>query len=88
MATKFEIEKFNGNKFSLWKLKIKAILRKDNCLLAIEGRPVGLADDKWKKMDDNAIANLHLALACQIVRGQVTSQQNIFKEKVVFSSNK
>ena len=63
LATKFKIEKFNGNNFSLWKLKIKAILRKNNCLPTVEGRPVGLVDDKWKEMDNNAIANLHLALA-------------------------
>ena len=65
METNFEIEKFNGNNFSVWKLKIKAILRKDNYLSAIEGRPTGLADDKWKEMDD--IANLHLVLANSIL---------------------
>ncbi|GJZ85213.1 hypothetical protein Tco_0650552 [Tanacetum coccineum] len=64
MATKFEIEKFNGNNFSLWKLKMKAILRKDKCLAAIGERPAKVTDDsKWDKMDGNAIANLHLALA-------------------------
>ncbi|KAL5841892.1 hypothetical protein ACOSQ3_012495 [Xanthoceras sorbifolium] len=64
MAAKFEIEKFNGSNFSLWKLKIKAILRKDNCLVAINERPVEFIDDnKWNEMDGNAIANLHLALA-------------------------
>ncbi|GJR08587.1 retrovirus-related pol polyprotein from transposon TNT 1-94 [Tanacetum coccineum] len=64
MATKFEIEKFNGNNFSLWKLKMKAILRKDKCLAAIGERPVEVTDDsKWDEMDGNAIANLHLALA-------------------------
>jgi len=67
MAAKFEIEKFNGNNFSLWKLKIKAILRKDNCLPAIEGRPTEIADDKWKEMDGNAIANLHLAMADSVL---------------------
>ena len=67
MATKFEIKKFNGNNFSVWKLKIKTILRKDNCLLAIEGKLTRLADDKWKEMDDNAVANLHLALADSVL---------------------
>ena len=67
MATKFEIEKSNVNNFSLWKLKIKAILRKDNYLPAIEGRPAGLANDKWKEMDDNVVANLHWALADSIL---------------------
>ncbi|GKD09664.1 gag-pol polyprotein [Tanacetum coccineum] len=64
MAVKFKIEKFNGNNFSLWKLKMKAILRKDKCLAAIGERPAEVTDDsKWDEMDGNAIANLHLALA-------------------------
>ncbi|GKE02786.1 gag-pol polyprotein [Tanacetum coccineum] len=64
MATKFEIEKFNGNNFLLWKLKMKGILRKDKCLAAIGERPAEVTDDsKWDEMDRNAIANLHLALA-------------------------
>lgn len=67
MAVKFDIEKFNGSNFSLWKLKIKAILRKDNCLPAIVGRPTGLTDEKWQEMDDNAISNLHLTLADSVL---------------------
>ena len=64
MAAKFEIEKFNGNNFSLWKLKMRAILRKDKCLAAIDERPAEVTDDsKWDEMDGNAIANLHLGLA-------------------------
>ena len=66
MATKFKIEKFNGSNFSLWKwkMKMRAILLKDNCLLAIGDRPAEITDDnKWKEMDGNAVANLHLALA-------------------------
>lgn len=42
---------------------IKVILRNENCLHTIGGRPTGIFDDKWKKMDGNAIANLHLAMA-------------------------
>ncbi|GJR30650.1 gag-pol polyprotein [Tanacetum coccineum] len=64
MAAKFKIEKFNGNNFSLWKLKMKAILRKDKCLADIGERPAEVTDDsKWDEMDGNAIVNLHLALA-------------------------
>ena len=64
MATKYEIEKFKGNNFSLWKMRIKAVLRKDNCLVAIRDRPDEITDDgKWNEMDGNAIANLHLTLA-------------------------
>ncbi|KAF7827077.1 Retrovirus-related Pol polyprotein from transposon TNT 1-94 [Senna tora] len=63
MAAKYEIEKFNGKKFSLWKLKMKAILRKDNCLSAIEDKLNTIANDKWKEMDEIPVANMHLALA-------------------------
>lgn len=42
MATKYDIEKFNGINFSLWKLKMKALLKKDNCLVVITKRPAKL----------------------------------------------
>ena len=63
MAAKYEIEKFNINNFSLWKMKMKTILRKNNCLAAIGERPMEITNDKWNEIDGNAIANLHLALA-------------------------
>jgi len=45
-------------------MRIKAILRKDNCLAAIGDRPAKITDNaKWNEMDGNAIANIHLALA-------------------------
>ncbi|PON55894.1 hypothetical protein PanWU01x14_184660, partial [Parasponia andersonii] len=45
-------------------MKIKAILRKDNCLAAIGERPAEITDDKrWDEMDSNVVANLYLALA-------------------------
>ncbi|KAL5805264.1 hypothetical protein ACOSQ3_032064 [Xanthoceras sorbifolium] len=64
MATKFKIEKFDGSNFSLWKMKMRAMLVKDNCLAAIGDRPKEITDDsKWDEMEGNAVANLHLALA-------------------------
>jgi len=50
MAAKFEIEKFNGRNFSLWKLKIRAILKKDNCLDAIDGRTADKSGKRWMIM--------------------------------------
>ncbi|KAE8678429.1 Senescence-specific cysteine protease SAG12 [Hibiscus syriacus] len=68
MTTKFDIEKFNGRNFSVWKLKMKAILRKDGCLAAISERPVDFTDDnKWIEMDGNAMVNFHLALADEVL---------------------
>jgi len=46
---------------------MKAVLRKDHCIVAIEVRPEGLSDDKWKEIENNAIANLHLALADSVL---------------------
>jgi hypothetical protein len=69
MAAKYEIERFNGSNFSLWKIRIKTILRKDNCLAAIGDRPAKITNNaKWNEMDGNAIANIHLALADEVIK--------------------
>jgi len=78
MATRYEIKRFNGKIFSLWKLKMKAILRKDNCLEAIEEKSEGITDKKWKEIDNNAIANLHLALAYAVLSS--IAEKTIAKE--------
>lgn len=46
MTAKYKNEKFNRSNFSLWKLKKKAILKKDNCLEAISKRPSDVKNDK------------------------------------------
>ena len=48
-------------------MKIKAVLRKDNCLSAIDKRPKGITDAKWEETDGNAVANLHLVLADEVL---------------------
>jgi DNA (cytosine-5)-methyltransferase 1 len=49
-------------------MRIKAILRKDNCLAAIGDRPAEITDNaKWNEMDGNAIANIHLALTDEVL---------------------
>jgi hypothetical protein len=79
MAAKYEIERFNGSNFSLWKMRIKTILRKDNCLAAIGDRPAKITDNaKWNEMDDNAIANIHLALADEVISS--VAEKKIAKE--------
>jgi hypothetical protein len=68
MVAKYEIERFKGSNFSLWKMRINAILRKDNCLAAIGDRPAEITDnEKWNEMDDNVIANIHLTLADKVL---------------------
>lgn len=67
IVAKFKIEKFNETNFSLWKLKMKVILRKDNCLATTSRKPTEVTHDKWNEMDENAIANLHLALVDEVL---------------------
>ena len=67
MAMEFEIEKFNGSNFGLWKMKMKAIPRKENCLETISERLENVEDKKWEQMDGNVVANLHLVVANNIL---------------------
>ncbi|KAK4280399.1 hypothetical protein QN277_012028 [Acacia crassicarpa] len=70
MTTKMDIGKFDGMEFSLWKLKMKALLIKDNCLEFISTRPQEFTDDeKLKKIDELPISNLHLSLLDDILLG-------------------
>ena len=66
MAAKYEIERFSGSNFSLWKMRIKAILR--NCLAIIRDRPAKITNNaKWNEMDGNSFTNIHLALADEVL---------------------
>jgi len=42
-------------------------LRKDNCLYAIDGRPADITDAKWKEMDDDVVADLHLTMTNSVL---------------------
>ena len=78
MAAKYEIEKFNGNNFSLWKMKMKSVLRKNNCLAVIGERPMEITNDKWNEIDGNTISDLHLALADEVLSS--VTEKNTAKE--------
>ena len=72
MVAKYEIERFKGSNFSLWKMRINAIKRKDNCLVAIGDKPTKIIDNaKWNEMDGNAIANIHLTLVDEVLSSVV-----------------
>ena len=78
MAAKYEIQKFNRNNFSLWKMKMKAVLRKNNYLAAIRERPMEITKDKWNEVDGNTISDLHLAFADGVLLS--VTEKNIAKE--------
>ena len=63
----YKMEKFNGGNFSIWKMRMRAILVKDKCLAAITEKPEKITEDKWEEMDANATANLHLGLGDEIL---------------------
>ena len=48
-----EIEKFNGQSFELWKLKMEDLLvDKDQWIIVDPGtKPMGVSDEEWKKLD-------------------------------------
>ena len=37
-------------------MKIKTVLKKNNCLIAIGEKPMEIIDDKWNEIDGNAIS--------------------------------
>ncbi|KAH9769282.1 hypothetical protein KPL71_011940 [Citrus sinensis] len=59
-------------------MKMKAVLRKNNCLAAIGERPMEITDDKWNEVDGNAISDLHLALADGVLSS--VTEKNTAKE--------
>ncbi|KAH9746316.1 hypothetical protein KPL70_004379 [Citrus sinensis] len=59
-------------------MKMKVVLRKNNCLAAIGERPMEITDDKWNEVDGNAISDLHLALAEGVLSS--VAEKNTAKE--------
>ena len=54
---KFEIPKFNGKNFAMWKVKMHAILVKVGCAMALKGKslkPVGMTDIQFEEKDEIA----------------------------------
>ena len=78
MAAKYEIEKFNGKNFSLWKMKMKVVLRKNSCLAVIGERHMEITDDKWNEVDSNTVSDLHLALTDRVLSN--VAEKNTVKE--------
>ncbi|KAK6283915.1 hypothetical protein POUND7_002867 [Theobroma cacao] len=63
--TKFEIPRFDGTNFALWKLKMHAVLVKDGYIVALltkEDRLEGMTDKQFIEKYKMALANLQLAL--------------------------
>ncbi|KAF7829260.1 putative rhamnogalacturonate lyase B isoform X3 [Senna tora] len=72
MAAKFEIEKFNGNNdFSLWHVKMRALLVQQGLLKALEGKealPTELSNQEKDDLLERALSTILLSLADDVLR--------------------
>ncbi|RVW26896.1 Retrovirus-related Pol polyprotein from transposon TNT 1-94 [Vitis vinifera] len=77
-SQKFEVEKFNGsNDFTLWKLKMKALLVQQKCAQAIEGEetlPVGLTAAEKEEVVSRAHIGLWRKLESKYQKKSLTNR--------------
>eukprot|EP00253_Pinus_taeda_P012540 PITA_12540 len=61
---KIEIEKFNGQSFELWKLKMEDILVDKYKWIGVDmgTKPTGVFDEEWKKLDRKAKSTIRLCV--------------------------
>eukprot|EP00253_Pinus_taeda_P022071 PITA_22071 len=76
---KVEIEKFNGQSFELWKLKMEDLLVDKNQWIAVDPgtKPTGVIDEEWKKLDRKAKSTIQLCFSDLVllnVSGEATAK--------------
>eukprot|EP00253_Pinus_taeda_P034553 PITA_34553 len=76
---KIEIEKFNGQSFELWKLKMEdLVVDKDQWIAVDPGtKPTGVTDEEWKKLDRKAKSTIRLCVSDSVllnVSGEATAK--------------
>ena len=74
---KIEIEKFNGQIFELWKLKMEDLLVDKDQWIAIDPgtKPTTMSDEDWKKLDRKAKSTIQLCVSDSVllnVSGEAT----------------
>lgn len=80
--TIFEVQKLDGSNFTLWKLKIQALLvkvLKDGCALVLKGtsKPAAMTQVVWDEKDSIARAAIQLSLADLVLFNVV--EENLHK---------
>eukprot|EP00253_Pinus_taeda_P027858 PITA_27858 len=76
---KIEIEKFNGQSFELWKLKMEDLLVDKDQWIAVDPgtKPTGVTDEEWKKLDQKAKSTIRLCVSDSVllnVSGEATTK--------------
>ena len=66
---KIEIEKFNGQSFEFWKLKMEDLLVDKDQWITLDPhtKPMGVSDEEWKKLDQKVKSIIKLCLRFNIV---------------------
>ena len=66
---KIEIEKFNGQSFELWKLKMEDILVDKDQWIAVDPgtKPTTMSDEDWKKLDGKAKSTIRLCVSDSVL---------------------
>ena len=64
-SARVEIEKFNGQNFESWKLKIYDILVDKEQWVVVDlcTKPAGMSKEDWDKLDRKARSMIHLCLS-------------------------
>ena len=76
---KIEIEKFNGQSFELWKLKMEDLLVDKDQWIAVDPgtKPTGVTDEEWQKLDRKAKSTIRLCISDSVllnVSGEATTK--------------
>ena len=62
---KIEIEKFNGQSFELWKIKMEDLLVDKDQWIAVDlgTKPTRVSNEEWKKLDRKAKNTIQLCVS-------------------------
>ena len=74
---KLRVEKFNGQNYPLWKMKMEDYLYQKDLYLPLAGKdtnPVAMKDEEWNLLDRKSLGTIRLCLAASVAF-------NISKEK-------
>ena len=84
---KIEIEKFNGQSFELWKLKMEDLLVDKDQWIAVDPgtKPTGVTDEEWKKLDRKAKSTIRLCVSDSVLLN-VSGERNCLKHLTIYFS--
>ena len=67
LTIKFDVEKFDRKiNFSLWHVRMLAILVQNGIQKALGVRPDGMTDTRWEEMDEKARSTIQLSLTNEV----------------------